>query len=164
VSIKNQGRLLNRTLTVFLDPGDFGSFNTATISILLFNDPARKIKLTGFAFDWRVGVAGDVNVNHFTQVSLIEGFAANADSNISPFPEKNSSISFTYGRAASEFMNGLDKQFEGPFRLQSGIDYSFVGQVTLAAVIVGTVTAHLTLFGYEESEQGRSESFLSSPR
>ena len=161
---KNQGRALNRTLTVFLDPADFGAFNTATIAIILNNDSARKIRLTGFAFNWRVGAAADINANHFSQVSLIEGFSANPDSNISPLPDKNNSMSFSYGKAATQFMNDLDRRFDQPFILQEGVESSFIAQITLGAAIVGTVTARLTLFGYEGVERLRTESLYSNPR
>lgn len=165
---KNQGRSLNRTLTNFLANADFGAFSTAVVSVVLIGDAARKIRITGFAFNWAMGLVADINPNHLMQVALLEGVEASADSLLSPLPEKNSALSFLFGKTADKFLNHLDRQFESSFRLQDGVTYSLIATMGLGAAIAATTTARLTVFGYEESERGLiggdRESVYSRPR
>jgi len=166
MAVKNQIQELNRTNTVFIDPADFGAFALSYNSLVLRGDSARKIYITGFVFEWTVGVAADINVNNFSNVFLVENFIPNPDPAIGAagiFPFINGSLRFAYGETMNQFTNQIEKQFEAPFKLLPSTIYSVLGTIQQGAAFVGTTTTRLTVFGFEEEESQRN-SFYGNPR
>lgn len=165
MSIKQQGTELNKTLTVFFNVGDVGSFNRANMSIVLKGDAYRKLFVTGFSFCWLVGIAADVGANGFSEFNLIENFQANPDSNIPIIPDTNGNLRQYFAQSAPAFANRLSEQFDTPFPLNEGVIYSAVAAVVPGVTpITATITARLTVFGFEENEAGKTLTMYSQAR
>lgn len=164
MSIKTQGFELNRTLTNFLDNADFGAFTSATQTIILKGDAARRLSLTGFCFNWSVGLLADINANHLLQVVLVENLTPDPNTNISIFPEANNKLRFSYVSTAPLFRNQLTEQFTFPFKLTDGITYALVAIVGLGAALAATSTSFFTAFGFEENEFEKKDSIYRLPR
>jgi len=165
MSVKGQGSEFNRTLTTFLDVGDIGSFGRGNVSFVIKGDANRKLYITGFSLAWQTGIAADAGVTGFSEVSLIENFQANPDSNIPIIPNTNSSLRFYYAENGSFTCNNLDRQFESPFPLSQSTTYSLVGSVIPGVTpITATITVRLTVFGFEQLEGEAMHSFYARAR
>lgn len=164
MSVKNQGTQFNKTVTDFLVNADFGAFSNAYLSVILRGDSSRHLFLTGFSWVWSVGIAADANANHVSDVFLADNFSVSPETTTVIFPDINSKLQFAFGQTMPQVRNSLDKQFLSPFRLQDGVNYSFIATIGLGAAIAATITARLTVFGYEEIEGQGVRSFYSKSR
>ncbi len=164
MSIKNQGTELNRTVTDFLADADFGSFGNTYLSVILKGDAGIERYITGFSWNWIVGIAADVNVNHFSNVFLYEGILISPDTQTLLFPDLNSKIRFAYGQTMPQFSNSLDKQLLSPFKLLPGLHFSLVATIQKATGLTATSTGRLTVFGFEKNEHEQKQTYYAQPR
>jgi len=164
MSVKAQGTQFNKTVTDFLVNADFGAFSNAYLSVILRGDSTRHLFITGFSWVWTVGVAADINANHFSNVFLADNLSISPETTTVIFPDINSKLQFAYGQTMPQFTNSLDKQLLAPFRLQDGVNYSLIATIQIAAAIAGTITGRLTVFGYEEIEGQQVKSFYAKSR